>query len=238
MTMRRLAILVFGVLLAAVAGATAEAASITVDATVLSAPFFVVDGSGAITNGSPTVLDLTVGPHTFDPGPLGFAFDVTVLGTVDFDSSLDAYVSGRGTSTLTVTGFAIAVDATAMTAPSFNIERGNVAPLTSTATVATVHLLPGAYGEFNCGAGSESTSFPFTVTTAGLLDLNPSLDAYVSGRGTSTLTVTGFPITVDATAMTAPTFNINRGNASPLLPTAVVTTLHLLPGLYGEFNCG
>jgi cysteine-rich repeat protein len=217
-------------------GTNAHAFMITFDATALSAPTFDIDGVGGL-GGSTSdivVLDLMAGTHTFVPSGPGFSFDVTAAGTLDFDASLDGYVSGRGTSTLTITGLPIAFDATSLSSVQFSVDRGN-SGIGDASVVTTLHLLPGSYGEFNAPAGDIDTAFPFVVTNAGLLDFAPSLDTFVSGRGTSTLKVVGFAVAFDATSLSSPSFNIDRGIAGGG-QTGVVTTLRLIPGSYGEFD--
>jgi hypothetical protein len=64
----------------------------------------------------PHTIELQPGTHTFgtlvDPS---FEFEVTPDGTVDYaPGPLDAFLSGRGTATLHVAGFEVAVDATAL----------------------------------------------------------------------------------------------------------------------------
>jgi cysteine-rich repeat protein len=212
----------------------AHAFTIAIDARMLSAPQFEIDGISNMPSDTVATVDLTAAAHTFSPDGPGFSFVVTAEGTLDFDAALDGYVSGRGTSTLTVTGLAINFDATAMSSPAFNIDRGK-AGSGSTDQVQTLRLLPGSYSEFDLPASNPSTSFPFVVTAEGTLDFDAALDGYVSGRGTSTLTVTGLGINFDATAMSSLAFNIDRGKAG-IGSTDQVQTLRLLPGRYSEFD--
>jgi hypothetical protein len=64
----------------------------------------------------------------------------------------------------------------------------------------------------------------------GLVDFDPSLDGYVAGRGTTTLRVSGYPVTVDATAVNAATFNVDFGDVGQ--GPNVATTYTLVPGVY------
>ena len=132
-----------------------------------------------------------------------------------------------------VQGLPIKFDATVMSSSSFSINRGG-GGTGATDTMKTLHLLPGSYGELNVPAGSEATSFPFDVTTAGTVDFDHAVDAYVSGRGTDTLVVTGLPLTVDATSLSTALFGILAGNAG-VRPTASPAVMRLLPGDY-TFN--
>jgi cysteine-rich repeat protein len=215
--------------------AAAQTFPITFDATALGANCFNIDG-GTFGGGQPavvTILNLPPGSHSFD-SPCSnpnteFFFTVTSSGTLDFAPALDAYVGGRGTNRLTVSGLPIIFDATALSPNCFNLAYG--AGGGPTTVLATLRVLAGTY-EFDCPCAHPGTSFLFTVSTTGMLDFAAALDPYVSGRGTSTLTVMGYPIVFDATALSPPIFNLSHGAASGGHNTAVVTTLHLIPGDY------
>ncbi|HMV13369.1 MAG TPA: hypothetical protein PKD88_10360 [Nitrosomonas sp.] len=47
----------------------------------------------------------------------------------------------------------------------------------------------------------DSSAVDFTVTAAGKIEYDPALETYVRGFGTPGLEVTGYPVTVDATAL-------------------------------------
>lgn len=116
-------------------------------------------------------------------------FSVSLTGTIDFASSLDSYVSGRGTPRLAITGFPITIDATAVAATTFNVDFGAVG---SGANVPTTYsLVPGIY--VMCVPASNDC-FDFSVTPTGTLAFDSSLDARVSGRGTTTLLVGQRPV--------------------------------------------
>ncbi len=208
---------------------------ITIDATALSASGFNLNfgtaGGGAMN--TVTTLQLLPGNYSFHApasnATAQFDFIVTSSGTVDFDPGLDGYVSGRGTSTLTISGFPITINATALSASGFNLNFG-AAGGGATNEVTTLHLLPGAYS-FHAPASNATAQFDFTVTSSGTVDFDPGLDGYVSGRGTNMLTISGFPITINATALSATTFNLDFGSAGGG-STSQVTTLRLLPGGY------
>ena len=199
----------------------------------MSAPQFALDGRAGLPTDTVATVDLAEGSHIFVPDGPGFSFTVTSGGTLDFDVALDAVVSGRNTTTLTVTGFPIQVDARSLSSPQFSINRGNSGH-GDTDVVTTLELFPGDYAEFNAPAGSF-VDFPFTVTMAGKLD-HAALDGFVSGRGTSTLTVTGLPIKFDATAMSSSAFSINRGGGGHGF-TDAVRTLNLCRAATTSSTC-
>ena len=108
-------------------------------------------------------------------------FLVTPAGTVDYATAADLVLGGRGSATLQVQGAAITIDATALGVVSFSI--GGVGAF-STGSAQIIRFLPGMHP-----FGSTTLSFPFTVNPNVTVDYDPTLDARVSGRGTSTLTV-------------------------------------------------
>jgi hypothetical protein len=156
-----------------------------------------------------------------------------VDGKLEFDVSLDAFLSGRGTDTLVVLGFPIDIDATALSAEFFNIDFGSAF---STVAITQLRFLPGTH---SFHAPASSNSFFFAITPEGLLEFDGTLDGFVSGRGTDTLVVTGFPITFDATALGSGFFVIQSG-AAGVGETETLTALSLLPGnhRFQEFPTG
>lgn len=212
------------------------AGPITFDATALSAQEFNIDyGTHGGGSNVTTTLPLAPGSYNFfAPGSdVSFPFSVSPSGTVEYDTSLDAFLSGRGTSQLTVAGFPITFDATQLTTKGYNINY-NAAGGSTSSNYGIERLIPGNYGFFS--PGSE-VSFPFSISPGGTVEYDTSLDAFVSGRGTSQLTVTGFPITFDATGLTTEGYNINYGTAGGT-SSSNAGVERLLPGDYRFFSPG
>jgi hypothetical protein len=69
----------------------------------------------------------------------------------------------------------------------------------------------------------------------GAFDFDPVLDAFLSGRGTRTLTAKGVPITIDATAEGPGTFQITTVLGLDSVSRAVPQTLSLLPSVAHRF---
>jgi hypothetical protein len=209
--------------------AAAQTFPIAFDATALSATRFNINfGAVGIFPNAVATVELSSGGYTFcAPASTDcFNFSVTSAGAVDFDAALDAYVSGRATSTLVVTGFPITINPTALSSTRFNIAFNEVGIFPN--AVTNVQVLPGVY---TFCAPASTDCFNFSVTSAGAVDFDAALDAYVSGRITSTLVVTGFPITIDATALSAGSFSLSFGEAGTG-STSVVTAFNLIPGSY------
>lgn len=122
-------------------------------------------------------------------------------------------------------GFAITVDASTVNADRLNIDYGTVGTFPN--APVTVTLVPGVY---TVCVPASNNCFDYSVALDGTLDFAATLDGFVSGRGARTLTVRGFPITLDATGESAATFNIDFGSvgSGPNQPT----TFSMVPGIY------
>ncbi len=124
-----------------------------------------------------------------------------------------------GTTKLAAQSFPITFNATALDSSDFSIDFGAIGGVLPNA-VTTLQIMPGTH----TFTGPASTApFNFEVTAAGIVDYDASLDAFVSGRGTSTLPPLGFSTTIDATALDAQTFSIDFGSSGGVLPNAVTT---------------
>ncbi len=109
-------------------------------------------------------------------------FEVDETGLVTYAAAKEPFFDGLGTSQLTLVGYSIGIDATALTSGSFSIGGVDVFPTTA---LHTLIMLPGIKS-----LSSAEATFDFEVEEDGLLEYEVSLDAILSGRGTNTLTVT------------------------------------------------
>ncbi|MEU5693711.1 sigma-70 family RNA polymerase sigma factor [Actinosynnema sp. NPDC020468] len=110
-------------------------------------------------------------------------FTVTPAGLVDYDPSVEALLTGAGTTTLAVHGLPITVDATATGRPALSVAGAGGR---DARVPQTYRLLPGAYALV-----LGPNRYAFTADRAGRVDYDPALDAVLSGRGTGTLTARG-----------------------------------------------
>jgi hypothetical protein len=83
-----------------------KGARIRVDATSLASLTFDLGFVGSFSNNATQEVVVLPGTHAFAAGDLQFFFSVTQGAAVDYDPSLDATLSGRGTNTLIVWGTA------------------------------------------------------------------------------------------------------------------------------------
>ncbi len=156
---------------------------IVIDATALSGGLIAIGSIGNFP--SNTLQGFQLEPATYDLAQVGrVQFTVGVDGTVDFDPAFDGILDGRGTSTLVVNGLPITIDATGLASAEFTIAGIGSFP---TAAPADLQVLPTAEALY--GFVSPQLSFEFAVRSDGSVDFDSSLDAVVSGRGTSMLTV-------------------------------------------------
>ena len=210
---------------------------ITFNATALSAATFTVSFSSPFIN-APTdtvaTFDMEPREYRFNSHAdtrTSFAFTVTASGTVEFDPSHAGYVSGAGTSTLTVTGLQINIDPTLLATTNWNLG-GNSLIGGSTAGLINLQLLPGTY-PFSAPASSLAT-FLWEVKADRTVDFAPALDGYVQGRGSDTLVVIGRRVYIDARSLDG--FQFNLGGSSGISGfIEEVDFFQMLPGPYG-FN--
>jgi hypothetical protein len=150
------------------------------------------------------------------PGPINPAEEtVMVLVSTPF-SGLDSSVGRRqvlrslaglaaGAAALSALGvsranaqsatFPIRIDATQLLYRSFRIP-GQTLDWISGQIVQTLHLPAGQYS-FQVGSGYFA-DFTFSVTAQGAVDYDHTFDTFLDGRGSGTLVIAGFPVTLDA----------------------------------------
>jgi hypothetical protein len=196
---------------------------VTVDAALLANPTFTVSGlSGRFDARQPQTLDLAPGRHRFTAAGSGFTFTVTPAGTVDYGDEQRTYLDGAGTSTLSVKGLDVTVDARPLTNPLFSLlsETVNL----STTELHTFRLIPGNHVFVN----RQSASFVFAVEADGTVSFGDGQRTYLEGAGTSTLIVKGLDVTVDARPLTNPLFSLLSETVN--LSTSELHTFRLVPG--------
>src|SRR5271166_4874870 len=97
--------------------------------------------------------------------------------------------------------FPINIDATRLNFfRSFAIP-GVTGDLLDATTVQTVQFAPGDYN-YQFWPGLPYADFKFTITPQGTVDYDHSCDAFLSGRGTTTLQLSGLEVTLDALSLT------------------------------------
>jgi len=157
--------------------------NLDIDATAVSYSRIRVSGHSWFKAEEPQPVQLTAGVYRLEAESAAFVwFSVGGAGRVDYDSSLDGVLSGRGGTTLTIHGLAVTIDATAMGNSVFLLAgvgwRDSAKP-------QLVQLLPGS--SHVCLV--DRRCFKFSLSQSGGIDYESSLEEPLSGRGTSTLTI-------------------------------------------------
>jgi len=199
-------------------------AGITIDATALETSTFDIAGETDQLDAS-TVHTLPLGEGSYlfrDRFGNAVAFDVDASGLVQYDSALEPFLEGAGTSALTVVGYDIEIDARALTTSTFYLHA--ITDQLDRTVVQTVTLIPGNY-RFSDRVGNGAT---VSIDASGLVQYDSALEPLLDGAGTPTLIVRGYDIDIDARALTTPDWYIHA--ISPPLDRTVVQTVTLIPG--------
>jgi len=178
---------------------------VKIDATKLMYRFFIIPGVTSTWVDSRTVqsFNLAPGTYSFQVGSgyyADFSFIVTATGVIDYSSTFSSFLSGRGTSTLSIDGLQVTLDARYLSGSGVLL----VVPLTDADWIsfATV-MVPASYYSVQQGSG-EVADFSFKLGVDGHWSYSAAYDVgaggFLAGNGTSTLTFFGYPVLVDARA--------------------------------------
>lgn len=226
--------------------------SIAVDPSSLSQPQFLISEvtpSDEVAIQKKVTFHLLPGAYTIQSisGP-GYIFSVTPKGTIDYDETLDVknpgtpgFLSGRETATLTLAGYLVMLDATPLMKAISLFRLSNVTSWLATSELHTIRLLPANYSLDLVSGAIDGAQF--AVAFGGLLQYDTRLEAqrdpgdprppgFLSGSGTATLILTGYPITLDATPLAGAISLFRLGSVTIWLATSELQTVHLLPANY------
>ena len=176
---------------------------------------------------SPTII-FPAGIYSFqqDSGNIAsFQFEVTATGTLDYSPQFDTFLSGRGTSTLKLNGFAITLDGTALSHGLLLLNGNN---FFRPDRVHNLRLIPAPFYGFQPGSGFVA-NFGFQIDLDGNVVFDPKFAGFADGTGTNSLTIRGYTIQIDGRRLTHSLLPlIDRAN-NDLLPSTVVNSLTLIP---------
>ncbi len=220
-----------------VAKASGGTFPIRIDATPLVYRDFIVPGVTANWVDSRTVQSFTLAPgeYAFQIASgyyADFTFQVTSQGLIDFSSAYDSFLTGRGTSTLTIDGLRVTLDARYLSGSGVLL----VAPSTNEdwITFKTCRMVPASYYSVQQGSGVVA-NFSFKLGLDGHWSYTPANDVsaggFLAGAGTSTLTFYGYPLLVDARAAGGSGVTVQTIWGMPFSPTSVEYA-DLLPAQY------
>ncbi len=178
--------------------------NVVIDGTLLVNQPLIIDGtSDLFDSNAPHTEQLAAGTY----GLRGYAlsddigtFTVTDSGTVDYDASLEKIFTGRGSSTLTLLGYSVTIDASALVAQQFFLGYIGYFP---NQPAMTFQLAPGGSYQVGLEPQDPGVSGTFSVDTSGNVSYDPSLEGVFTGHGTPTLTINPAknPVTISTAGM-------------------------------------
>jgi len=208
---------------------------VKIDATPLVYRYFVIPGVTSNWVDSRTVqsFDLAPGVYSFQIASgyyADFTFRVTPLGTIDYDVAHNGFLSGRNTSTLTIAGLSVTLDARYLSGSGVLL----VIPTTDWITFATCRMVPASYYSVQQGSGVVA-DFNFQLDVNGHWQYKAPYDVlnggFLAGAGSSTLGFYGYPLLVDARAAGGTGVTVQTIWGMPFSTTSVEAA-NLLPAQY------
>jgi hypothetical protein len=212
--------------------------TIHIDTSQLTNPSFLIPGQTGWINGatSPPV-DLPAGTYHFQQvsGFYGdFTFEVKADGTIDYADAFAGFLGGRGTSTLVIRGFPVRIDGTALSHGLLVIGISGV--FLEPTSVHEIRLVPASAYSFQPGSGIVA-SLVFKVDLAGNVTIDPKYAGFASASG-NTLTIQGYKIRIDATALSHDLLPIGVDFSGGFLPHTAVNEITLIPAAGYGFQPG
>jgi len=159
---------------------------------------------------------------------------VTRAGTVDYAPDLDATLRGRGTARLTVAGGFPEITFAAGDIGDSVSYGSPASPSYGRDVVTRLRLAPNNYRIFVAGAGDQVS---FTVTGAGTVDYDASLDGILFGRARPR-SRSGARSPSPSTRATIGAATRTGSPASPAIPGSSSSRWRLVPNVYRIFFAG
>jgi hypothetical protein len=192
--------------------------SVSIDAHALSDTTVFVDGAAYDTANSFTI-GLAAGNHAVGTtGGDPISFTVSANGAVSYDSTLEGVLSGNGTNSLSINGVSVQMDASALSGGSLAVD----STVYNSSAPVGLHLLSGQHSLCTYGG----TPVPVTVAADGNVSYDPNLEGILSGNGTTSLSVNGVAVQIDASALSGTCLTLD--NAA--YDSTALLNLQLLPG--------
>jgi hypothetical protein len=212
---------------------------IAINTSALTFPLFLIPGQSDFQDGSlaPTLM-LSAGTYSFQQASgyyTNFQFQVTPTGTLDYDAKFDAFLNGRGTSTLTVAGFTVEVDLTALSHGLLPIVAG-AKDFLMPDQVHQLVLVPASFYGFQPGSGIVA-DFTFEVDLNGNVVVDPKYAGFADSLN-SRLTIHGYVVQFDGRRLTHGLLPLAAIPNNDFLPPIAVNFLTLIPCRYYGFQPG
>ncbi|MCX5327887.1 hypothetical protein [Streptomyces sp. NBC_00140] len=214
--------------------AGSDTAEIRIDSSGLTFTEFSVSGhSPDLVDGADApVLSLAPGVYGIEqvPGqPASFEFQVTQEGFVEYDAANDAFLGGRGTSTLILRGFPVSLDGRALSHDLEAFLKGSAARFARSSAHELTLLPAEGYGFV---PGPRVVVPLFDVGVDGAVHLTDTVaqcgSVGVSADGTPLVTIHGITVTIDGRALSHDLRPFLNGNDA-VLSRATVHELVLIP---------
>jgi hypothetical protein len=213
---------------------------ISIDTSALTFSTFLIPGQTDFLDGAIAVtITLPAGIYSFQQSSGSFAnfqFEVTAAGLLDYDAKFDSFLNGRGTSTLTIGGFAITLDISALSHHLLPIVAGSKDFLTPD-VIHTLVLVPSSSYGFQPGSGLVA-NFEFEVDLNGNVAIDPKYAGFATGTGTKRVTIQGYVIEIDGRRLSHDLLPLIARAQNEFLPATVVNSLTLIPASYYGFQPG
>ena len=216
---------------------------ISIDTSELSFPLCLIPGhpfddAGAGEFQPGGRIDLPPGTHRFQQAGGSFAdftFLVTSDDTIDYDPAFDAFLSGRGTRTLIVTGFPIVLDGTALSHGLLPVIAGSATFLMPD-RAHELTLVPASQYQVQPTSGVVAT-FAFGVDQTGAVIVAEEFAGFAAATG-NRLTITGYPISIDGRALSHDLLPVLPLLRNDVLPHGRVNSLVVIPAVGYAFQPG
>jgi hypothetical protein len=213
---------------------------ISIDTSALTFSTFLIPGQTDFLDGAIAVtITLPAGIYSFQQSSGSFAnfqFEVTAAGLLDYDAKFDSFLNGRGTSTLTIGGFAITLDISALSHHLLPIVAGSKDFLTPD-VIHTLVLVPSSSYGFQPGSGLVA-NFEFEVDLNGNVAIDPKYAGFATGTGTKRVTIQGYVIEIDGRRLSHDLLPLIARAQNEFLPATVVNSLTLIPATNYGFQAG
>jgi hypothetical protein len=212
---------------------------IRIDTSSLTYTQFLIPGlnSEFIEGANAPTLSLEPGVYSFQQGSglVGnFSFKVTPDGLIDYDIANEGFLSGRGTSNLTVRGFTITLDARALSHDLLPLVAG--ASVLPRDRIHELAIVPAVGYSFQPGPGIVA-DFQFGVTVEGQVAIDPRYAGFAAVDG-RTLTINGYRITIDGRELSHDLLPLNLFGNGDVLARSSVNELTYIPSANYSFQPG
>jgi hypothetical protein len=211
---------------------------IHIDTSLLTNTNFLIPGQTGWINGATSPpLNLPAGIYHFQQVSgffADFTFEVKTDGTVSYTDDYAAFLGGRGTSILVVSGFPVRIDGTALSHGL--IVMGITSSFLDPSSTHDVRLVPASGYGFQPGSGTVA-NLSFKVDLSGNVIIDPKYMGFATARD-NTLTIAGYKVVIDGTALSHDLLPIMMAFGEGFLSRTTTHTLTVIPSSGYSFQPG